>query len=137
MPRVVGRQTTRNNVEASSPSHYYRRAIWYPYLDSIITAMKEKFSTHQLTVLKLVALVPSAIEQYHWKDVADAFCITNLAMPILRQRKKFAMNFFNGRLSASVYLCRTDQNRHWKHWTSYHSATKTSSICCGYIVHCL
>ena len=72
-PRVVGRQTARSNVPASTPTDYYRRAVWYPYLDSIITAMDTKFTTHQLTTFKLVALVPSIIEKYGWKDVVDAF----------------------------------------------------------------
>ena len=68
----MGRQTTCNNVQASSTSEYYRRAIWYPYLDCTITAMKDKFSIHHLTVMKLVALVPSVIEKKEWKDIADA-----------------------------------------------------------------
>ena len=72
-PRIVGRQTARNNIPASNPSDYYRRAIWYPYLDSTIMSMNEKFSTHHLTVLKLAALVPAVIEQYDCHDVADAF----------------------------------------------------------------
>ena len=62
-----------SNVSASNPADYYRRAVWYPYLDSLITAMDTKFTTHQLTTFKLVALVPSVIEKYGWKDVADAF----------------------------------------------------------------
>jgi hypothetical protein len=38
---------------ASNPSDYYRRAIRYPYLDSILMSMNDKFSSHHLTVLKL------------------------------------------------------------------------------------
>jgi len=72
-PRVVGRQTARSNVPASNPTDYYRRGVWYPYLDSIITAMDTKFTPHQLTAFKLVALVPSVIDEYGWKDVVDAF----------------------------------------------------------------
>ena len=32
--------------------------------------MTDKFSSHQLIVLKLVALIPSVIVKYEWKDVA-------------------------------------------------------------------
>jgi hypothetical protein len=71
-PRLAGRQTTRNNVQASNPADYYQRAVWYPYLDAIITSLTDKFSAHHLTVLKLVALVPSVVDQYDWKDVASA-----------------------------------------------------------------
>jgi len=35
MPRLVGRQTTRNNVVASTASEYYKRAVWYPFLDCL------------------------------------------------------------------------------------------------------
>ena len=42
------------------------------YLDSILSSMKDKFSTHHLTVVKLLALVPSVIDKYDWKDIADA-----------------------------------------------------------------
>ena len=34
MPRLVSKQTARNNVDANSPSEYFKRAIWYPYLNS-------------------------------------------------------------------------------------------------------
>ena len=71
-PRIVGRQTTRNNTQASNTCEYYRRAVWYPYIDCIITTMKDKFSVHHLTVMKLVALVPSVIEKKEWKDIAEA-----------------------------------------------------------------
>lgn len=71
-PRLTGRQTTRNNVEASNPSDYYRRAILYPYLDAVITSLTDKFSSHHLTALQLVALVPSVIDQYDWKDIVSA-----------------------------------------------------------------
>lgn len=36
--------------------------------------MTDKFSTHHLTIVKLVALVPSVIDQYDWKDIKDAVC---------------------------------------------------------------
>jgi hypothetical protein len=72
MPRLTGRQSTRDNVPASNPSEYFRRAVWYPYLDAIIMSITDKFSRHHLTVLQLVALVPSVIHQYEWKDIVSA-----------------------------------------------------------------
>jgi hypothetical protein len=71
-PRLTGRQTTRDNVPASNPSEYFRRSVWNPYLDAIITSLTDKFSRHHLTVLQLVALVPSVIHQYEWKDILSA-----------------------------------------------------------------
>ena len=57
---------------ANSSPEYFKRAIWYPYLDSILTSTTDKFSSHQLIVIKLVALIPSAIVNYEWK--AGALC---------------------------------------------------------------
>ena len=73
VPRRVGRQTGRNNVPADSPSSYWCRAVWYPYLDAILQSLNDKFSSHQLTVLKLVALIPSLIEDYQWMQVVDCW----------------------------------------------------------------
>ena len=44
MPRLVGRQTCRNNTAASTPSEYYKRAIWYPFLDCTLQSLQDKFS---------------------------------------------------------------------------------------------
>ena len=75
VPRCAARQTARNNVPSDSPSTYYRRALWYPYLDAIVMSLREKFSKHQLTILHLVALVPSMIHKFEWADVVDSYSI--------------------------------------------------------------
>ena len=72
MPRLVGRQTCRNNTVASTASEYYKRSIWYPFLDCTLQSLHDKFSTHQLTLLKLVALVPSVVQSYEWADIVDS-----------------------------------------------------------------
>lgn len=73
IPRLAGRQTTRNNVSASSVSEYFRRSVWYPYLDCTLQALRDKFSVHHITVLKLTALVPSLALSYNWPDVVDCY----------------------------------------------------------------
>ena len=72
VPRLVGKQTTRNNVVASTASEYYKRAIWYPFLDCTLQSLRDKFSTHHLTLLKLIALVPSVMQSYDWSDIVDS-----------------------------------------------------------------
>jgi len=54
MPRLVGRQTTRNNVVASTASEYYKMEIWYLFLDCTLQSLRDKFSSHHLTLFKLV-----------------------------------------------------------------------------------
>jgi len=72
VPRLTGRQTSRNNVAASNASEYYKRAVWYPYLDCTLQALRNKFSLHHLAVLKLVALVPAVVLLYDWPDIVDS-----------------------------------------------------------------
>jgi len=36
-----------------------KRAVWYPFLDCTLQSLQDKFSSHQLMLLKLVALMPS------------------------------------------------------------------------------
>ena len=36
MPRLAGRQMHRNNVTATCPEEYYRRAVTVPFLDHIL-----------------------------------------------------------------------------------------------------
>jgi hypothetical protein len=73
IPRLAGRQTSRNNMPCRTPSEYYRRAIWYPYLDSMLLALRDKFSFHQRAVFKLTALLPSAIATHSWDDLLPAY----------------------------------------------------------------
>ena len=44
MPRVAGRQTQRQNVEASNPQEYYRRTVFYPFIDHFLQQLKSRFS---------------------------------------------------------------------------------------------
>jgi hypothetical protein len=72
IPRLCHRQSKRNNIHADSPSQYFQRAIWFPYLDTIIQNMQDKFAAHHMTVLRLVALIPSVVDLYRWSDVSDS-----------------------------------------------------------------
>ena len=54
---VVVRQTNRNNVVDNTASQYFKRAVSYPYdLDCTLQTMQEQFSSHLLTILKLILL---------------------------------------------------------------------------------
>ena len=47
MPRVVSRQITRSNPPSENAFEYYKRAIFLPYLDTIISQIKERFHEHK------------------------------------------------------------------------------------------
>lgn len=72
IPRICSRQSQRTNVPADNPSQYFKRAVWLPYLDTILESLRDKFSDHHLIVLKLVALIPSMIDSYSWIDILQS-----------------------------------------------------------------
>ena len=41
-PRTAGRQQHHNNVPADTPSAYWKRAMYLPFLDHLVTAIDEK-----------------------------------------------------------------------------------------------
>jgi hypothetical protein len=41
-PRICGRQTMRDNVEAESPENYFRKSITVPFLDYTLNEMKTR-----------------------------------------------------------------------------------------------
>ena len=72
LPRLIGRQRHRSNVPAESTEEYFRRAIWYPYLDTIIQSINQRFTNHSDLVHKMAALLPSHIEVYTWNDIKNS-----------------------------------------------------------------
>jgi hypothetical protein len=46
VPRLCLRQSKRNNVPTDSPSQYFKRAVRFPYLDTILENMRTNFAVH-------------------------------------------------------------------------------------------
>lgn len=42
-PRVIGRQTHRDNPRCDSPTEYFKTTITIPFLDHLLTEMNERF----------------------------------------------------------------------------------------------
>ncbi len=61
VPRTVGHQQGRENVEYDSAETYYRRMTALPLLDHLIQQMQERFGEHQIFVSQLLTLVPSLL----------------------------------------------------------------------------
>jgi hypothetical protein len=55
LPRIFGRQNNRNNIPARTPEEYYRRAVFLPFLDGILTQMSLRFCNREAAVLRLCA----------------------------------------------------------------------------------
>jgi len=42
VPRATGRQEHRNNVEADTPSAYWKRSLYLPFLDHLVNELDEQ-----------------------------------------------------------------------------------------------
>ena len=75
IPRIVSRMTKRSNPPSNSAYEYYKRAIFLPYVDTIIHQLHDRFSHRKNVWEGLFCLVPSVIQQ----DNIDYAKIKNLA----------------------------------------------------------
>ena len=57
-PRVCGRQTKRANPPSENPFDYYKRAIFLPYLDTVLFQLRERFTNHKDLFKGLFSLLP-------------------------------------------------------------------------------
>ena len=74
MPRVVGRQQHRNNVEAGTPKDYYKRALTIPLLDHLITEIDTYFDPNNDAVMSsLLCLLPALLFSREGNPVQAAF----------------------------------------------------------------
>lgn len=66
MPRRVGRQQHRDNVEAENPNQYWKRALYLPFLDHLTNEMSENL-LQPLPGYKAQYLIPTKL---HGLDAA-------------------------------------------------------------------
>ena len=59
MPRVINRQANRANPPATSPLQFYRRAVFLPFVDTVLEQLNQRFSFDQVDCIKLQYLIPS------------------------------------------------------------------------------
>ena len=50
-----------SNVPSQTPSEYYRHSISIPVLDHLLSELESRFTTHQLTALQGLNLIPSIL----------------------------------------------------------------------------
>ena len=71
LPRLAGCQRNRNNVPADNAAQYYKRAVWYPLLDSMLSEMNKQFSSQCKAVLQMTALIPARCVNTEFASVTD------------------------------------------------------------------
>ena len=65
VPRLSERQTLRCNVSDNTTEEYFRRAIFIPFLDSLVTEFNSRFSGKALDMAKGMYLIPSNLSELH------------------------------------------------------------------------
>ena len=71
--RICGRQTSRSNVEASTPEEYWRRTIFIPFFDHLIQAFSDRFSQLNEDAIRGFKLLPSNVSEISSQDI-DVIC---------------------------------------------------------------
>ena len=63
IPRTCGRQTLRNNTNASTPVAYFRRAIFLPFLDNLLEQINIRFNGLSEAALLGLLLIPANLQK--------------------------------------------------------------------------
>ncbi len=73
IPRLCREQRNRQNTSATNAEDYFRRNVFIPYLDDMISSMNERFLTHEEKITSLQYILPSLIVERSFRDVEQAF----------------------------------------------------------------
>ena len=67
-PRQVARQRYRVNIDCDSDQEYFKRSVYIPFLDHVISELRERFSVHQQRIVNLCVLIPKCITSYSFTN---------------------------------------------------------------------
>ena len=89
MPRINARQRKPENHPADSAEEYYRRWIYFPYLDVCLEQLRESFTAHPATVYGLSSLLPAYVidaDISNSRAAAEAYEAFSRKARVLRSR---------------------------------------------------
>ena len=81
MARIVKHRTMRSNLPAESPKNYYLRNLYYPFLDSVILQLDQRFPGHAEAVMRTGSFLPVNVVTANFCEVEPA---VNLFLPLLQ-----------------------------------------------------
>ncbi|CAH1993310.1 unnamed protein product [Acanthoscelides obtectus] len=100
VPRITGRQTLHNNIAAETAEIYYRRNVFYPFIDHVIAELDARFKPHESTIEGIQMLLPE-------KTSNDSRIKENL--------EKIAQTFLGGENEGTIFLSEYEiWHNHWK-----------------------
>jgi len=70
VPRIVGRQTRRDNVPAADANEYYRLSLFVSFLDFLISELHSRFSAHADVLSSLQAVLPQHCNEVNSDKIA-------------------------------------------------------------------
>lgn len=71
-PRICKRQTFRVNLTSDNPEMYFKRSVFIPFLDFIITSMDTRFNQRLADIMPLEGLIPANFNMYDDKSILKA-----------------------------------------------------------------
>ena len=71
----------RNNILAPSAQEYFRLNVYIPFLDHVLSQMRERFSNHNMSVLQLSALIPSFSSKYEFESLKPVISMYSKFLP--------------------------------------------------------
>lgn len=77
VPRTCGRSCFRPNPPFSGPEDYFRKVIFVPYMDSLISSLESRFSQENTVPFSLFALQPSKMRNLSRADFHDKVTTIN------------------------------------------------------------
>ena len=84
VPRVVGIQVHRDNVEAESASHYYQRSIFLPCSDGLNSSLRERCNNNPSFFALLSILPPNNPTDIN--DIESLYSLDNLVNEVKLRR---------------------------------------------------
>ena len=54
IPRICGKQTKRTNIPSETTEIYFRKRVYIPFIDHIITSLEDIFNQTSLKICKLI-----------------------------------------------------------------------------------
>ncbi|XP_050503433.1 52 kDa repressor of the inhibitor of the protein kinase-like [Diabrotica virgifera virgifera] len=72
VPRIVGTQRFRSNIESRTPEEFYRRTVYIPCIDEIMTSLKDRFLSHKDILRGLDNFVPANSVKKQYEDLRPA-----------------------------------------------------------------
>ena len=73
VPRKSGRQTTRNNVPASTANEHFKRSIFIPVLDCFLPEFNSRFTTLASQAALALNIIPAPVEHLTTQTISSIY----------------------------------------------------------------